>query len=63
LITIFSVSKTSNKAKPKAKRKSASLTPFEFDDTAFAEITELIAASRLRAFLICPHFPHGDITT
>ena len=48
--TIFSVSKTSNKAKPKAKRKSASLTPFEFDDTAFAEITELIAASRLRAF-------------
>jgi predicted nuclease of restriction endonuclease-like (RecB) superfamily len=44
------MSKTSNKAKPKAKQKSASLTPFNLDDTAFVEITELIAVSRLRAF-------------
>jgi hypothetical protein len=49
LITILSVPRTSYKATTKSKRGSAGLTRFEIDETTFAEITELIAASRVRA--------------
>ena len=41
--------RTSNKTKATSKRGSANLTRFEIDETTFAEIAELIAASRERA--------------
>ena len=41
--------RTSDKTKATSKRGSANLARFEIDETTFAEIAELIAASRERA--------------